>query len=46
MKGYESQIVQHCTKNFNHGKDNTTLVDDDGYTKSSIPIKIPEEYGL
>jgi hypothetical protein len=44
MKGYENQIVQHCTKDFNQDKDNTTLVYDDGYTKKSIPVKIPEEY--
>jgi hypothetical protein len=46
MKGYENQIVQHCTKDFNQDKDNTTLIYDDGYTKKSIPVKIPEEYGL
>jgi hypothetical protein len=44
MKEYENQIVQHCTTDFNQGKDNTTLVYDDGYTKKSITIKIPEEY--
>jgi hypothetical protein len=45
MKGYENQIVQYCTKVFNQGKDNSTLVYHDGYTKISIPLKIPEEYG-
>jgi hypothetical protein len=45
MKGYETQIVQHCTKDFNQGKDNTTLIYDDEFTKKSIPVKIPEEYG-
>jgi hypothetical protein len=45
MKGYKNQIVQHCTKDFNQGKDNTTLVYDDGCTIKSIPVKIPEEYG-
>jgi hypothetical protein len=45
MKGYENQIVQHCTKDFNQGKDNTTLVYDNGCTKRSIPVKIPGEYG-
>jgi hypothetical protein len=44
MKGYENQIVQHCTKDFNQGKDNTTLIYDDGFTKRSIIVKIPEEY--
>jgi hypothetical protein len=44
MKGYENQIVQYCTKDFNHGKDNTTLIYDDGFRKKSIPVKIPEEY--
>jgi hypothetical protein len=44
MKGYENQIVQHCTKDFNQGKDNTTLIYDDGFTKKFIPAKIPEEY--
>jgi putative component of membrane protein insertase Oxa1/YidC/SpoIIIJ protein YidD len=44
MKGYENQIVQHCMKDFNQGKDNTTLIYDDGFTKKSIPVKIPEEY--
>jgi hypothetical protein len=44
MKGYENQIVQHCTKDFNQGKDNTTLIYDDGYRKKSIPAKIPEKY--
>jgi hypothetical protein len=34
MKGYENQIVQHCTKDFNQGKDNTTLIYDDGFTKN------------
>jgi hypothetical protein len=34
MKGYENQIVQHCTKDFNQGKDNTTFVYDDGFTKN------------
>jgi hypothetical protein len=46
MKGYENQIVQHCTKDFNQGKDNTTLIYDDGYTKKYIPVKIPEEYDV
>jgi hypothetical protein len=45
MKGYENQIVQYCTKDFNQGKDNTTLIYNDGYTKKSIPVKIPEKYG-
>jgi hypothetical protein len=44
MKGYENKIVQYCTKNFNQGKDNTTLIYDDGFTKKSIPAKIPDEY--
>jgi hypothetical protein len=44
-KGYENQIVQYCAKDFNQGKDNTTLVYDDGCTKISIHVKIPEEYG-
>jgi hypothetical protein len=44
MKGYENQIVEYCTKDFNQGKDNTTLIYDDGCTKKSIPVKIPEEY--
>jgi hypothetical protein len=44
MKKYENQIVEYCTKNFNLGKDNTTLIYDDGFTKKSIPAKIPEEY--
>jgi hypothetical protein len=26
MKGYENHIVQYCTKDFNQGKDNTTLI--------------------
>jgi hypothetical protein len=43
MKGYENQIVQHCTKDFNQGKDNITLIYDDGFTKKSIPVKISEE---
>jgi hypothetical protein len=38
-------MVQHCTKDFNQGKDNTYLIYDDGFTKTSIPVKIPEEYG-
>jgi hypothetical protein len=46
MKGYENQIAQHCTKDFNQGKDNTTSVYDDGFTKNYIPVKIPEEYGV
>jgi hypothetical protein len=45
MKGYENQIVQHCTKDFNQGKDNTTLIYDDGCSKRSILAKITEEYG-
>jgi hypothetical protein len=45
MKGYENQIVQHCPKDFNQGKDNTALVYDEGLTKTSIIVKIPEEYG-
>jgi hypothetical protein len=45
MKEYENQVVQHYTKYFNQGKDNTALVYDDGCTKRSIPVKIPEEYG-
>jgi hypothetical protein len=45
MKGYENQIVQYCTKDFNQGKDDTTLIYDDGCTKKSIPVKIPEGYG-
>jgi hypothetical protein len=45
MKGYENQVVQHCTKDFNQGKGNTTLVYDDGCTKRSITVKFPEEYG-
>jgi hypothetical protein len=44
MKKYENQIVQYCTKDFNQNKDNTTLVYDDGFTRKSIPVKIPEEY--
>jgi hypothetical protein len=46
MKGYENQVVQHCTKDFNQGKDNTTLIYEDGFTKGSIPIpvKIPKKY--
>jgi hypothetical protein len=46
MKRYENQVVQHCTKYFNHGKDNTTLVYDYDCTKRSILVKIPEEYGV
>jgi hypothetical protein len=38
-------VVEHYTKDFNQGKDNTTLFYDDGFTKKSIPVKIPEEYG-
>jgi hypothetical protein len=34
MKGYENQVVQYWIKNFNQGKDSTTLVYDDGYTKN------------
>jgi hypothetical protein len=45
MKGYKNQVLQHCTKDFNQGKDTTTLKNDDGCTKKSIPVKIPEEYG-
>jgi hypothetical protein len=45
MKGYENQIVHYCTKDFNQGKGNTTLVFDDGCTKISITVKIHEEYG-
>jgi hypothetical protein len=41
MKGYENQVVQHCQKDFNQGKDNTTLVYDDGCRKIFIPVKIP-----
>jgi hypothetical protein len=44
MKGYENQVVQYCTKDFNKGKYNTALVYDDGFTKRSITVKIPEEY--
>jgi hypothetical protein len=36
MKGYENQIVQYCAKDFNQGKDKTTLVYDDGCIKRSI----------
>jgi hypothetical protein len=39
MKEYENQIVQHCTKDFNQGKDNTTLIYDDGFRKKSILCK-------
>jgi hypothetical protein len=46
MKGYENQIVQHYTKDYNQGKDNTTLISDDGCIKKSIPVKIPKEYGM
>jgi hypothetical protein len=46
MKKYENQIVQYCTKDFNQGKDNTTLIYDDGFTKKSISAKIPDEYIL
>jgi hypothetical protein len=45
MKGYENQIVQYCTKDFNQGRENSTLVYDDGCIKKSIPVKISEEYG-
>jgi hypothetical protein len=44
MKGYENQVVQYCTKDFNQGKDNPTLVYDYGFTKKFIPANIPEEY--
>jgi hypothetical protein len=44
IKVYENQVVQLCTKDFNQGKDKTTLVYDDDYTKKSIPVKIPEDY--
>jgi hypothetical protein len=44
IKGYENQVVQHFTKDFNQGKDNTTLIYDDDYPKRSILAKIPEEY--
>jgi hypothetical protein len=44
MKGYENQIIQHCTKNFNQGKYNTILIYDDGFTRRSISVKIPEAY--
>jgi hypothetical protein len=45
MRGYENQIVQNYTKDFKESKNNTTLIHDDGFTKRSIPAKIPEEYG-
>jgi hypothetical protein len=46
MKGYENQVVQHCTKDFNQGKDNTTLIYDDGFTNKSIPVNNTlKEYG-
>jgi hypothetical protein len=44
MKKYENQIDEYCTKDFNQCKDNTTLIYDDGFTKKSIPAKIPDEY--
>jgi hypothetical protein len=34
MKKYEKKIVQYCTKDLNQGKDNTTLIYGDGYTKN------------
>jgi hypothetical protein len=46
MKGYENQVDQHNTKYFNQRKDNNTLIDDGGLSKSSISINIPEEYGV
>jgi hypothetical protein len=44
IKVYENQVVQFCTKDFNQGKDNTTLIYDDCLTKRFIPVKIPEKY--
>jgi hypothetical protein len=38
MKGCENQVVQHCTKDFNQGKDNTTLIYDDGFANKSTPV--------
>jgi hypothetical protein len=48
MKGYENQVVLHCTKDFNQGKDNTILIHDDGFIKRSnlVKIQILEEYGF
>jgi hypothetical protein len=31
MKGCENQIVEYCSKDFNQGKDNTTLICDNGW---------------
>jgi hypothetical protein len=45
MKEYENQIIQHCIKDLNQGKDNTTLIYDEGFIKRFIPAKISEEYG-
>jgi hypothetical protein len=39
-------VIQHCTKDFNQPKDNTTLIYDDCLKKRSISVKIPEEYGV
>jgi hypothetical protein len=38
MKGCENQVVQHCIKDFNQGKDNTTLIYDDGFANKSTPV--------
>jgi hypothetical protein len=38
MKRCENQVVQHCTKDFNQGKDNTTLIYEDGFANKSTPV--------
>jgi hypothetical protein len=45
MKGFENRVVQNYSTNFNQVNYNTTLIYDDRITKTSIPAKIPEEYG-
>jgi hypothetical protein len=44
MNVYENQVVQDCDKDFYQGKDNTTLIYNDSFTKIFILVKIPEEY--
>jgi hypothetical protein len=38
MKGCEKQIIEYCAKDFNQGKENTTLIYDDGFVNISIPV--------
>jgi hypothetical protein len=45
MKESEKQIVEYCSKDLHQGKNNTTLIYGDNYTKKFIFPNTPEEYG-